>query len=165
MIASFRPALRQSLLRPQFQTRSLRLIPRLPKLPSFKIKEDVPGNIVGTVNDPYIHPPYAPEGGSFHWAYERIITVAMTPLVATPFIMGVDYPMLDAGLGLLILLHSRYGLQSCVIDYIPLRKFQFWHKFAMFLLNIGTCVSMYGVYVIETEENGLCDLIARVWKA
>lgn len=144
-------------------TRNLSWRPRLPKLPSFKLTPDPPGNIIGTVNDAHIPPKFDISHGSYHWMYERIITVGMAPLVVFPFVAGVDYPLIDAGLCTLVLLHSRYGLQSCIIDYIPLRKFGFWHKLAMFLLNIGSFVSLYGIYIIETENNGLADLISKLW--
>lgn len=146
-------------------SRNLSLKPRLPKLPSFKITPDAPGNIIGTVNDAYVSPEPEMSHGSFHWAYERMVVLGMTPLVVFPFVAGVDYPLIDATLGALLLLHSRYGFQSCIIDYIPLRKFGTWHKLSMFLLNIGTVVALYGVYVIETENNGLTDLIYRLWTA
>lgn len=154
------------LIRPVFnQSRGIRLIPKLPKISfeSFKLKNDPPGNIIGTVNDAYVAPEYTPPEGSFHWQYEKIITVGMLPMMVFPLIGGVEYPILDAGLSTLLILHCRYGFQSCIIDYIPLRKFQSWHKLALVLLNIGTGVSMYGIYKLETEDNGLCDLIMRLW--
>lgn len=140
-------------------------LPKLPKLPDFKIKQDPPGNITGTVNDAYVPPEFSMDKGSFHWVYERAIVVSLTPLVILPFIAGVDYPIIDSIFGSLILLHSRYGLQSCIIDYIPLRKFGFWHKLASFLLNIGTAVGLYGVYVLETEDNGVYNLVKTMWHA
>lgn len=145
--------------------RSFSLKPRLPKLPNLRLTPDVPGNVVGTVNDAYVPPPTEFSEGSFHWAYERLVILAMTPLVVFPFVAGVDYPLIDATLGVLIAVHSRYGFQSCIIDYIPLRKFGNWHKLAMFFLNIGTCLSVYGIYLLETEENGICDLVKRIWHA
>lgn len=148
-----------------FQTsRNLSLKSGLPKLASLKITPDPPGNIIGTVNDAYVPPAGDISKGSFHWAYERIVVLGMTPLIVFPFIAGVDYPIIDAALGSLVLLHSRYGLQSCIIDYIPKRKYGTWHKLAMLLLNVGSFVSLYGVYVIETEHNGLSDLIYKIWK-
>ncbi|TID29409.1 hypothetical protein CANINC_001983 [Pichia inconspicua] len=146
-----------------FTARNLSLKPRLPKFPSFKLTPDPPGNIVGTVNDAYVPPQPEISKGSFHWAYERLVVLGMTPLIVFPFIAGVDYPLVDAILSSLILLHSRYGFQSCIIDYIPKRKFGTWHKLAMILLNIGSFTSLYGIYVIETENNGLADLIYKMW--
>lgn len=147
-------------------SRNFSLKPRLPKLPklsSFKLKEDVPGNIIGTVNDAYVPPEADITHGSFEWAYERMVILGMTPLVVFPFIAGVDYPIADATLAILIALHARYGLKSCIIDYIPIRKFGIWHKIAMFMLNFGTWVSVYGIYIIETEQNGICNLIKSFW--
>lgn len=164
----FARLLRPSIISPprfSLSARNLSLKPRLPKLPSFKLTPDAPGNIIGTVNDAYVSPIPAMEHGSFHWVYERAVVLAMTPLVVFPFFAGVDYPIVDAILSSLVIIHSRYGFQSCIIDYIPLRKFGTWHKIAMVFLNLGTAISLYGVYVIETEENGVCDLIQRLWNA
>lgn len=163
-----RTMLRGQLVRPAVmnQKRGLRLIPRMPKMPtfeSFKLKNDPPGNIVGTVNDAYVPPEYCPPEGSFHWAYERIVTVSMVPLMAFPFVGGVEYPIVDALMSTLVLAHCRYGIQSCIVDYIPLRRFQGWHKLALALLNVGTGVSMYGIYKLETEDNGAWDLVIKLW--
>jgi succinate dehydrogenase hydrophobic anchor subunit len=162
----FRPSI---LLSSKFTTpsRNLSLKPRLPKfkLPNLKLTPEAPGNVLDSVNDAYVPPPGDISKGSFHWLYERIVILGMTPLVIFPFIAGVDYPLIDATMSTLILIHSRYGFQSCIIDYFPLRRFGNWHKIVMFLLNIGTCISLYGIYVIETEFNGLCDLIEKLWHA
>jgi hypothetical protein len=146
-------------------SRSISLKSRLPKLPSFKLTPDAPGNIIGTVNDAYVHPEMEMSHGSFHWVYERLVVLGMAPLIVFPFVAGVDYPLVDAALGSLLLLHARYGIQSCIIDYIPLRKFGTWHKLAMLFLNVGTVFALYGVNVIETEFNGLADLIHKIWTA
>lgn len=160
--------LRPSIIKsPQFisTTRNISFKPRLPKLPDLRLKPEAPGNVMDSVNEAYVPPPPDISEGSFHWMYERLVILGMTPLIVFPFVAGVDYPIVDAMLGSLILLHSRYGFQSCIIDYIPLRRFGNWHKLAMFLLNVGTGISLYGIYVIETEYNGLCDLIEKLWHA
>lgn len=124
-----------------------------------------PGGIVGGVNDPVPIPPMDAVHGSYHWSFERLIIVGMVPLVVTPF-TGVSLtPVLDATLGSLLLLHSHLGFESCIVDYIPLRVYGKWHKAAMWLLYAGTATTFFGVYKMETEDVGLTEAIAKVWKA
>ncbi|KAG7882364.1 hypothetical protein KL905_000141 [Ogataea polymorpha] len=141
--------------------------PRLPrvKLEDLKLKPQPPGNIVGTVNDAYVPPAPNEYHGSYHWAYERIVTLGMAPLMLAPFVGGVEYPLVDAGMGMLLLWHCKAGFQSCIIDYIPLRVYGIWHKLAMGLLSAGTWLALYGLYVVETEQNGLCNIIYSLWQA
>ncbi|CAI5759814.1 unnamed protein product [Candida verbasci] len=145
-------------------TRNLRLIPKF-SLQKFNKIPQPPGYIVGTVNDAYIAPDPDQFHGNFHWTYERAVTVAMIPLVMTPFIAGVEYPIIDSICSTLLLFHCNAGFKSCIIDYIPKRVYGIWHNIAMKLLGVGTFVSIYGIYVMETANNGLFDLISKLWTA
>jgi len=135
------------------------------KLSDFKLKEQPVGNIVGTVNDAVKIPPMDFYKGSYHWDYERIVTVSMVPLALAPFVIGIEHPYIDAIFSILLLIHCRYGFQSCIIDYIPERRFGIWHKVAMWALDLGSWLALYGVYVIETEANGLFALVCHIWGA
>ncbi|ODV80556.1 membrane anchor subunit of succinate dehydrogenase [Suhomyces tanzawaensis NRRL Y-17324] len=148
--------------RPSMFTRPLSLKPNFAK---YKLIPQPAGNIVGTVNDAY-QPPMADhyEGG-YHWSYERAISVALVPLVMTPFVAGVDYPLIDAVCSVALLFHCHVGLKACIIDYIPQRVYGVWHKIASRLLTFGTFVGMYGAYVLETDNNGLFDLLQHMWGA
>ncbi|RLV93563.1 Succinate dehydrogenase ubiquinone cytochrome b small subunit mitochondrial [Spathaspora sp. JA1] len=147
-------------------TRGLRLIPDFSKIKSkFELIPQPPGYIVGTVNDAYIPPPTAHIEGSYHWTYERAITVGMVPLMMTPFVVGIDFPMVDATLSTLLLWHCHAGFKSCIIDYIPKRVYGIWYKISCWLLTTGTFVGMYGIYVMETSSNGLFDLVSKIWSA
>ncbi|KAH3665580.1 hypothetical protein OGAPHI_003767 [Ogataea philodendri] len=142
-------------------------LPKIPRLSvqDFKLKEQPPGYIVGTVNDAYVPPAPNEYHGSYHWTYEKIVTLGMAPLVMAPFVAGVQHPLADAVMGTLMLWHCKAGFESCIIDYIPLRVYGIWHKTAMALLGAGTWLSLYGLYVIETEQNGLCNIIQSLWLA
>lgn len=139
-----------------------------PDLSKFKLIPPPPGGVVGTVNEAV--KPLAPDyfHGSYHWDYERITAVSLIPLTMIPLYgalsSGVTYPILDAALCSTLLIHVQLGLTSCIVDYIPKRKFGFWHTSAMSLLYFGSAVGLYGVYELETSNNGLCDLIRRLWK-
>lgn len=149
--------LKPGLLHP---VRSLRLMPDWSK---FKPIEQPPGFIVDTVNDAYVPPDPNAYEGSNHWIYDRIVTTAMIPLVMTPFVAGVDYPLIDATFSTLLLYHCYAGFMSCIIDYIPKRVYGVWFGAACKLLTLGTCVAMYGIYILETANNGLFELIKSIW--
>ncbi|OBA19775.1 hypothetical protein METBIDRAFT_44503 [Metschnikowia bicuspidata var. bicuspidata NRRL YB-4993] len=142
--------------------RALLLKPNFSKL---KLREQPPGNIVGTVNEASEIPLVSPYESNYHWTYERILSFGLVPMTVFPFIMGVEYPYVDTAFCLTLLFHSHCGIKSCIIDYIPERVYGFWHKAAAKLLTLGSFMSMYGIYVIETSENGLFDLISRLWSA
>ncbi|KAM9938404.1 hypothetical protein OXX80_002103 [Metschnikowia pulcherrima] len=142
--------------------RTLSLKPNFSKL---KLREQPPGNIVGTVNEAYEIPLVSPYESSYHWTYERILAAGLVPMAAFPFVMGVDFPYVDTAFCLAVLFHAHCGIKSCIIDYIPERVYGFWHKAACKLLSLGSFVSMYGIYLIETSENGLFDLISKLWSS
>lgn len=160
--------LTRSLLRRQparFSYAAFRNLSLKPKLPKLSKIEQPPGHIVGTVNDAYKPPAADHYHGSYHWTYERILSVGLVPLTVVPFFAGYQSPMLDTAFCLTVLFHSHCGFKSCIIDYIPERVFGFWHRTASRLLSLGTFVAMYGIYVLETTQNGLFDLLAKLWSA
>lgn len=134
-----------------------------PNFSKFKLNKGPPGNIVGTVNDAYKFPEPDHYHGSNHWTYDRILAMGLVPLTAFPFVMGVEFPMVDSIFCLTVLLHSYAGFKSCIIDYIPERVYGFWHRAAMKLLTLGTAVSLYGIYILETTENGLFDFVSKIY--
>ncbi|KAH3667007.1 hypothetical protein WICMUC_005354 [Wickerhamomyces mucosus] len=145
-------------------------IPKFPKislkpdLSKYKLKEQPPGYIVGSVNDATVHPDIDFFHGSYHWSYERLVAVSLVPLTITPFVTSVDLPVLDALLSTLVLMHSHIGLTSCIIDYIPKRVYGIWHTYALRFLALGSVISLYGIYVIETTDEGITSLIKKIWK-
>lgn len=144
------------------RSQQLRLIPSFQK---FKLLEQPAGNIIGTVNDAYVPPMANYYEGGYHWTYERIITIGLVPLAMSPFIGGVEYPIIDSIFSVLVLFHSHAGLKACIIDYIQKRRYGIWHKMASGLLTLGTFTGMYGIYLLETDDNGLFDLLLKVWSA
>ncbi|SCV01255.1 LANO_0F10880g1_1 [Lachancea nothofagi CBS 11611] len=146
-------------------SRSLSLKPNFSKL---KLTPPPAGGVVGGINDKVEKPDVDFFHGSYHWDYERITAISLIPLTLIPMYgalsSGTVYPMIDATLCSVLLIHVQLGLTSCIVDYIPKRKFGVWHKMAMAALYSGTAVGLYGVYELETSNNGLIDLIAKLWK-
>lgn len=131
----------------------------------FNLIPQPPGDVIGTVNQAYVHPPPDPYHGSYHWTYDRFVGAALVPLTIAPFVANVDMPLIDSLFCTFVLLHSKVGFQSCIIDYIPKRRYGVWHTYAMRLLTFGTVVAFYGVYQLETEGPGIFEMSSQVWKA
>lgn len=68
-----------------------------------------PQIISGTANDPAPVPKPSPTHGSYHWTFERALSLGLVPLTVAPFAYGSLNPALDAVLVAAILLHSHVG--------------------------------------------------------
>lgn len=67
----------------------------------------------GTVNDPTTFPPPSKTHGSYHWAFERLLSAALLPMTAAAFVTsGTAYPVLDGLLGISLVMHSHIGVSS-----------------------------------------------------
>ena len=67
--------------------------------------------INGGPNEPVPIIPPNPVHGSYHWAFERLVTIGLIPLTIAPFAAGSLNPLLDGIFCGLILLHSHIGFQ------------------------------------------------------
>jgi succinate dehydrogenase (ubiquinone) membrane anchor subunit len=121
--------------------------------------------IQGGVNDPVPVPPSSPSHGSYHWTFERLLAAGLVPLTVAPFAAGSLNPTLDATLCAILVLHSHMGFQSCIIDYVPKKRFPRAHKGIMWLLNGATVLTAVGLYEFETTDVGVTEAVKRVWKA
>lgn len=105
--------------------------------------------------------------GSFQTEYERITKFALIPLTIVPFyasFTGVSlYPLLDGSISSLFLIYSHYGFTSLIIDYVPKKKYPKLHKTSLWSLYLASFLGMCGIYELETENNGVIDLIKRLW--
>ncbi|KAK6462050.1 membrane anchor subunit of succinate dehydrogenase [Scheffersomyces coipomensis] len=164
----------RSAYRPTNQIKSINLISNIyitrsislkPDFSKFKKIEQPAGHVVGTVNDAYVAPPARFSEGGYHWAYEKIVTLSMIPTMMVPFIFGPEYPMIDYIFSVLLLFHCHAGFKSCIIDYIPQRVFGIWHKIASGVLTMGSAVSLYGIYLLETSGNGIFELVRNLFLA
>lgn len=167
MLQHFRPSPGVlSIIRPRVAIKPSSMVRCISLKPDFsKLKkiEQPPGFVVGTVNDAYKPPEASFYEGGYHWTYERMIAIGLVPLTITPFIAGIEYPMIDSLFSIALLFHCHTGLKSCIIDYIPKRVYGIWYGAATKLLTFGTFVGMYGVYLLETESNGLFELVKNIW--
>jgi len=148
---------RQSLVPPKFAafhtSKPLAILPAGPQV------------IEGTVNDAAVVPEPNAVHGSYHWSFERLVSVALIPLTVAPFAAGSLNPVADAILGATLVVHSHIGFESIVIDYIPHRKYPGLRKGAMWALKGATVLVLAGLYEFETNDVGITEAVKRVWKA
>jgi succinate dehydrogenase (ubiquinone) membrane anchor subunit len=69
----------------------------------------------GTVNDPTTFPTPSRTHGSYHWAFERILSAGLVPLTGAAFVTSsTAYPVVDALLGVGLVMHSHLGVSPPV---------------------------------------------------
>ncbi|KAF8921616.1 mitochondrial inner membrane protein [Mucidula mucida] len=146
---------------------------RTPALPQVAVRfaseaTYVPGGPVykGTVNDPTTFPTPSKSHGSYHWAFERLLSAGLVPLTAATFVTsGTNYPILDGILGVSLVMHSHIGFDAIFTDYVHKRKFPILGPTVSWGLRAATVGVLVGVYQFNTNDIGLTELIAKVWSA
>jgi succinate dehydrogenase (ubiquinone) membrane anchor subunit len=103
--------------------------------------------------------------GSYHWTFERALSVALVPLVVTPFVTGSSTPVLDALIGTTVIIHSHIGFDAMITDYIPKRRYPKTYLVFSWGLRAATLVVLIGIYEYQVNEVGIVEGIKRVWKA
>jgi len=68
-----------------------------------------PQVIQGGINDPAPVPKPSPTHGSYHWTFERALSLGLVPLTLAPFAYGSLNPVMDSVFVATILLHSHVG--------------------------------------------------------
>jgi succinate dehydrogenase (ubiquinone) membrane anchor subunit len=100
--------------------------------------------------------------GSYHWSAERALSVVTVPLIGAAFIAG-PLPLIDLGLGVVLPLHTHMGLDTCIQDYVPQRKYGVLHTVCVWLLRAGTGLTLYGMYQFNTNDVGITAFFKRLW--
>ncbi|WVQ98548.1 hypothetical protein IAU59_005674 [Kwoniella sp. CBS 9459] len=128
----------------------------------------IPGGPIlkGTVNDATAFPSASKSHGSYHWAFERVLSAALVPVtVGAAVSTGSAYPIMDGILAISLIIHSHIGFDSCLVDYLHPRKFKVLGNVAQWVLKIATGLSVWGVYEFNTNDIGLTELVRRLWTA
>ncbi|KAG4305959.1 hypothetical protein PORY_000869 [Pneumocystis oryctolagi] len=128
-----------------------------------------PQIIIGSVNDPSPTPSPSPMHGSYHWTFERLISLTLVPLTLAPFIGSSTNLILDATLSLALVVHSHIGFDTCITDYFPKQtntgEYGSFSTFMRWLLRGATSLVFVGLYEFETNDVGITEAIKRIWKA
>ena len=67
----------------------------------------------GTVNDATPFPTPSKAHGSYHWAFERLLSASLVPITAAAAVTtGSQYPLIDAILGVSLVVHSHIGVSN-----------------------------------------------------
>ncbi|CDZ96299.1 Succinate dehydrogenase membrane anchor subunit and related proteins [Phaffia rhodozyma] len=133
-----------------------------------QIHEYVPGGPVlrGGVNDAHKFPEPHKSHGSYHWQFERLLSVALIPITISTFAVAPSaHPILDGVLGASLIIHSHIGFDSCLVDYLHERKFPRVGPAASWALRAATVGALFGVYEFNTNDVGLTELIRKTWNA
>jgi len=125
----------------------------------------LPQVIDGTANDAAPVKTPSPSHGSYHWTFERLISVGLVPLTIAPFASGSLNPLTDAILCGTLLIHSHIGFESLIVDYIPTKRLPKTRKLFDWGLKLATVVVGVGLYEFETNDVGLTEGIKRIWTA
>ncbi|KAG9242674.1 CybS-domain-containing protein [Calycina marina] len=125
----------------------------------------LPQSIDGTANDAAPVPETNPSHGSYHWTFERALSVGLVPLTIAPFAAGSLNPGMDALLCATILIHSHIGFDALITDYLPNRRVPKTKKTFDWGLRLATILVGVGFYEFETNDVGVTEAIRRIWTA
>ena len=65
------------------------------------------------MNDPTSFPSPSRVHGSYHWAFERLLSAGLIPLTVAAFVTSTTaHPILDGLLGVSLVIHSHIGVSS-----------------------------------------------------
>lgn len=111
------PATRAALLQMLLSTYlvAVRLISRLSPPASEKLTTRPTAAVYkGTINDPTTFPPPSRSHGSYHWAFERLLSASLVPMTVAAYVTsGSNYPVVDGLLGISLVMHSHIGVCLC----------------------------------------------------
>ncbi|KAF9922756.1 membrane anchor subunit of succinate dehydrogenase, Sdh4 [Linnemannia zychae] len=103
--------------------------------------------------------------GSYHWDFERLLTVSMIPLFAASAFHGA-HPITDGLLGVVVPIHAHMGFDAMITDYLHVGKAGKWgNRAAVWALRGATVLTLVGCYQFNTSDIGLTELVKRAWTA
>ena len=102
--------------------------------------------------------------GSYHWMYERYVSIALVPLIGFPLIAGPSKTC-DFLLGVALPIHCHMGFGQVVNDYLnPSKIGSVANKGVMGALYGATALTMYGLYKFNTQDVGITEFVRNLWR-
>ncbi|RHZ67254.1 hypothetical protein Glove_302g21 [Diversispora epigaea] len=120
--------------------------------------------IKGSVNEAVTLPPRDKVLGSYHWDFERLLSVSLIPLTIASVVKGA-HPITDLFFGIIIPIHCHIGFDSVITDYLPARRNPVINKVSTWGLRLATLTVLYGCYEFNTNDVGLVELVKKTWHA
>ncbi|CCH62388.1 hypothetical protein TBLA_0H01000 [Henningerozyma blattae CBS 6284] len=134
------------------------------KIPLLPMQPQVPGGVIGDVNEAFIPQPVNKSTGSHHWFFERAVEISVLPLVTASLVTGGELGAVTDGLmAAAVLVHCGLELESSIEDYIPRRLYGNWHNYCIWMLYAGSLVSFYGIYQFEKNDVGFSKTIKALF--
>ncbi|KAM0787528.1 hypothetical protein ACM66B_003599 [Microbotryomycetes sp. NB124-2] len=121
-------------------------------------------HVAGTVNDPTPFPAPNKAHGSYHWSFERALSVALLPMVGATAVSSVN-PILDGILATAIVAHTHIGFDAILTDYLHPSKFPVIGNVAKWLVRLATGGVLVGIYQFNTNDIGVTELVKKMWRA
>lgn len=112
--------------------------------------------------------------GVYHWDLERAVSIAIVPLLVTPFVAGTGIVPVDFGIGVLLPIHCHLGLMQVIRDYAPKRRGPVLWNVALVSMYGLTGLALYGAYKINTEVSSYiflsrdyypCTVYCSIWRS
>ncbi|RIB20112.1 CybS-domain-containing protein [Gigaspora rosea] len=120
--------------------------------------------IKGSVNEAVALPPRDKVAGSYHWDFERLLSLTLIPLTIASVLKGA-HPITDLGLGVILPFHCHIGFDAMITDYFPHRRNPVLNTVFAWGLRGATLIALYGCYEFNTNDVGLTELVKKVWHA
>ncbi|KAF0421473.1 mitochondrial inner membrane protein [Gigaspora margarita] len=121
--------------------------------------------IKGSVNEAVVLPPRDKVAGSYHWDFERLLSVTLIPLTIASVVKGGAHPITDLCLGVILPFHCHIGFDAMITDYFPHRRNPVLNRSFSWGLRAVTLIVLYGCYEFNTNDVGLTELVKKVWHA
>jgi len=109
-------------------------------------------------------PPPSHVQGSYHWDFERFLSIVLVPLTTLQLTTG-SHPITDLLVGVVLPLHCHIGVDAAITDYFPAHRSPVLNRVFTWLLRLGTVGVLVGCYQFNTNDVGMTEVIKRAWKA
>jgi succinate dehydrogenase (ubiquinone) membrane anchor subunit len=113
-------------------------------------------------NDPPL-PIGSGEGGSTHWKYERILSVATLPLLGSLFFVPEGNALINFGLGLVLPVHAQMGMECIIQDYLPARRVGALHAAVMWATRALAGLTVFACFLFNTTDIGVGAFLSGIW--
>lgn len=95
---------------------------------------------------------------STHWKIERVVSVALLGLI--PACLILENNILDYALASSLVLHSHWGLECIITDYVHGPTLP---KMAMGALYVVSALTLAGLFYLNYNDIGVTKAVKKIW--